>query len=139
MWTASLIVTVAALAAAGCGDSGPQRAPVTGQITWEGKPVESGTISFMTSGTAESASASAPITAGKYTIPEESGPAVGANRVEILGNQSMGKKEAGPPFPPGTMIDDTKQVLPPIYNHASKLTADIKDGENTVNFDLKPE
>jgi hypothetical protein len=93
----------------------------------------------MTTGTAESASASAPITAGKYSIPEESGPAVGPNRVEILANQSFGKKEAGMPFPKGTMVDDVRQVIPPIYNHSSKLTADIKDGENTVNFDLKPE
>ena len=37
----------AALAATGCGDSGPEMARVSGTVTYQGKPVPKGTVSFV--------------------------------------------------------------------------------------------
>src|SRR5262245_3718556 len=40
-------VSVAALALAGCGSSGPKTAPVRGTVTYKGKPVPNGTVTFI--------------------------------------------------------------------------------------------
>ena len=42
-----------------------------------------------------------------------------------------------PDEPEGTMREVTEQVLPAIYNTSSRLTLEVKEGENEGNFDLK--
>ncbi len=118
----------------GCGESGPPRGSVQGFVTWEGTPVENGTISFIPLG--DGVAASAPIVGGRYILPKDEGPAVGPNRVQILGLRSLGLREAGPPHPPGTMLEATEQIIPPEYNNSTRLSVDIQEGDNTCNFDL---
>ncbi len=36
------------------------------------------------------------------------------------------------------MVEFIEQYLPAKFNHKSELTADVKAGDNTINFDLKP-
>lgn len=98
--------------------------------------MESGTINFTSLAQGPTIAATSPIVAGKFSIPRGQGPAPGNNKVEITYLKSFGKKEAGMPFPKGTMVDDVKQVIPPEFNYQSKLVAEIKSGTNTLDFAL---
>jgi len=118
----------------GCGGS---RTSAKGTITYDGKPLEDGSISF------DPADGQGPtfggrIEAGKYEIEVPSG-AIGKKIVRIRGNRKTGKQiEAGPPTPKGTMMDEVI-FLPTVYNEKSTLTADITSGHSTpIDFDLKP-
>lgn len=126
--------------ALGCGAEykGPERGAMQGQVTLNGEPLKHGTISFVPTAGTEGPSAGSSIENGNYSIPESKGPVVGTYRIEISSFQETGKKiPAGSPFPPGTMIDETKEAIPPKYNSASELEGDVVAGENTFNFELQ--
>lgn len=123
--------------AAGCRRESVERGAVRGEVSFAGKPVERGHVVFLPQGNQPGASASAEIVGGKYELPRETGPSVGSHRVEILATRSAGKREAGTPFPPGTLVEVTEQFIPPRFNHQSVLTAEIASGDNVVDFALK--
>ncbi len=134
----SIVLAFAVLAAtlSGCGGGTP-RGAVQGTVSWQGTPIEDGTISFVSVGTgAASAAATTKIVGGKYSIPASEGPGIGSNQVQILGIKKLGQKEAGPPHPPGKMIEVTEQYIPTEYNNTSKLTFEIQAGANTADFAL---
>lgn len=133
------VVSFAALAGAmlttvGCGDAGPPRAAVQGDVSWKGAPVEDGMISFVpqTAGPAVTAK----IVGGKYALPQEEGAILATHTVQIFGIKHLGSVEAGPPLPPGTKIESTEQFIPAKFNNSSKITVDIKEGENQHDFKL---
>lgn len=128
------ILAVVTVGLVGCGGGGPPRAAVQGSVTWQGKPVENGTINFISTGTGGSASAT--IVGGKYQLSTAEGAPLGTNRVEVFGFNNLGSREAGPPHPPGTMIEATEQFIPSEYNNASKQTVEIQAGENNIDLAL---
>jgi hypothetical protein len=83
-WTAFLPVALVAIAAQGCGGSETiKKVPVTGTVTYEGKPLESGTISFYPQESRPGAgTAGAVIKGGKYAAPDVT---PGKNKVMIEG------------------------------------------------------
>lgn len=125
----------------GCGgQSGPERPAISGAVLLDGKPLESGTISFLPAPGTQGPTAGGIIEDGKYSIAAGEGAAVGMARVEIRSPRKTGKQiEVGSPTPPGTMVDETVEAVPARYNTNSTLTADIKAGDNTHDFDLKSE
>lgn len=124
---------------AGCGGpSGPERAEVFGTVTFDGEPISQGSISFLPQEGTNGPSAGGLIVDGKYDVSER-GPALGSYRVEIQSSRKTGKKiEAGPPSPPGTMIDEIEMYIPTKYNRESGLTVEVKSGRNEFNFKLEP-
>jgi len=128
---ASLLVSLLAI---GCGSSGPPRAAVQGNVTWEGESIETGTINFIPTGDGPAATGS--IQNGEYSLPKGSGPVIGECRVEIFAMKDFGLQEAGPPHPPGTKIEVVKQIIPTEYNNSSELTVSINDGDNSHDFML---
>ena len=127
------------LLALGCGSEPFQRGAVNGQVTFDGQPIANGTIVFVPTHTGPGASATGDIVAGKFTIPVKQGPSLGIHRVEVLAMRNNGKKEAGSPYPPGTLVDDIEQYIPAKYNHQSELKAEVKSSTPTINFELKPQ
>jgi len=129
-----LVFTLSALSVvflAGCGG----KTSVTGTVTFDGKPVDGGGITFFASGAREPA-ASGRIVDGKYSIPATEKLSAGVYRVEINWLKGTGKKTKNE-SDPGTESEETAQVIPAEYNTASKLSFEIKSGSNTANFDLK--
>lgn len=132
-----ILLTIVALT--GCDDSlAFQRATVSGTVTYKGKPLESGLITFMPdtemkNGQVAGRPVFLKIENGKYAVPTERGVTVGKNRVEILSYRKTGRtiKEEG------NSSDEQLQFIPDSYNTNSTLSADIKPNENTINFDLK--
>jgi hypothetical protein len=114
---------------AGC--SGSSR--LEGTVTLDGQPVDGGTISFINS-SGQNGNAGGQIQGGKYSIESKVPP--GTYKVEINWLKSTGKSIPNK-SDPGTMQDETKQVIPMEYNVQTKLTAEVKSGSNTFNFDLK--
>jgi hypothetical protein len=124
----------------GCGGgySGPARGAVQGRVMIDGAPVEEGVIAFIPAAGTSGPSAGGVVLAGNYSIPEEKGPVVGTYRVEIRASRKTDRKiEAGSPFPPGTMIDETIDLIPAKYNSASELEHEIVAGANTLDFELQ--
>lgn len=114
---------------AGCG--GPPR--LEGTVTLDGQPVDGGGITFVGTGTGGE-KASGRIDGGKYSFESKLAP--GTYKVEINWLKSTGKQIPNK-SDPGTSVDDVKQVIPMEYNSQTKLTAEIKSGSNTNNFELK--
>lgn len=127
-------LTAAMLLTVGCGDSGPPRAAVQGNVSWIGVPVEDGMISFIPKSAGPAASVK--IVGGKYTLPQEKGAILATHTVQIFGINHLKSVKAGPPHPPGTMIDATEQYIPATYNNSSKLVVEIKEGDNVHDFAL---
>ena len=131
------LACAAALAVAGCGDG---RVPVNGMVLFEGTPVEEGMI------TLEPVDGRGPttggmITGGRYDLKGEARATVGEKVVRIVALRKTGRKiPAGSPAPPGTMVDEVVQCIPPQFNDQSALRMQVAAGRsNTQDFDLKPD
>lgn len=117
----------------GCG--GPRQVAVEGDVTFDGQPIEEGSISFIPEAGTESRKASAAIIKGSYRVLAENGPLPGKFKIEISWMKKTGKKLAS--ADPGMTADETKEVIPAKYNTASTLIRDIGTGENRLDFKLE--
>lgn len=122
-------------ACAGCGDG---RVTVRGEVTFDGQPVEKGVIAF------EPADGAGPMAGGeirdgKYVLSGDSAVTPGEKIVRITGVRKTGRKvEAGPPEPPGTMVEELERYIPRQYNSQTTLTCEVTaDGRNQHDFVLE--
>lgn len=125
----SVVALLGAVALTGCGPPGIPSGTVSGTVTLEGQPVESGEISFVSSA---GAAASGSITNGQFTL-ENSLP---------TGKYAVGIAPTALTEAPGeggdTIAAPTSSV--PIGYHmpgTSGLSQDIQEGPNTITMDLK--
>ena len=116
------------VALAGCG-GGDGKGEVTGTITFEGKPVEKGAITFR-SADGKGGVEGGFIVNGKYTVKAPLGP----NKVEINGTKVIGKKRLYADKP--DTMDLTDELLPKKYNEKTELTFDVKPGAQEKDFTL---
>jgi hypothetical protein len=114
--------------AGGCG--GPAKAKVHGKVTFDGKPIASGTIEFFPlDGKGQSAGTS--ITDGMYSVDAS----IGEMRVTVSAMEVYGKHKAYD-TPDSPMIEDVRNPIPAKYNTNSELKRTLKAGDNEVNLDL---
>ncbi len=127
---------------AGCGPSRPATAPVHGRVTYQGKPVVEGTIIFQPVKGRQSIGEIAPD--GGYvltTFEPGDGALLGRHKVTIEARRisqtlagddldEEGSAGYGPPV--------VTWLVPEKYSRpdSSPLTAEVKEGENTFDFDL---
>jgi len=129
---ASVAGAVALMAVlAGCGGGKPQ-ARVTGTVTLDGKPLDTGVIHFYPQSDEGGPSASADIQAGQYQLQTGIGPM----KVVINANRVVGKRKMYD-TPDSPVVEDIRDTLPERYNMKSELKANLTPGPNGVNFDLK--
>lgn len=136
----------AVLGATGCGGGATDdlpREPAAGTVTFEGQPLENGTIQFQPASEKEGVAAGGMIAGGKFTIPRAEGPVPGKYHVAIFaaGNTSAGSAEGGGgPVTRRDMkvqIKDLRGLIPLRYNIQTELMAEVKSGEpNNYKFDL---
>jgi hypothetical protein len=117
---------------AGCGGTG--QAEVEGTVLYDGQPIKGGSIAFLPAGTDQGRAGGGTILDGRYHIPAKFGPLPGRYRVEIRWAKPTGRQFISET---GHTLDVTEEGLPEKYNDKSELTAELKSGKNTVNFDLK--
>lgn len=114
----------------GCGGGdGPETHRVTGQVTFDGQPVEDGRITFRKTG-GDGKSFSTEIKGGGYDLETEPGPMA----VEITASRLIPGKfdnSNGTPEPVGEMY------VPKKYNAATTLAAEVTpSGPNEFPFTL---
>ncbi|MCA9189227.1 MAG: hypothetical protein R3E01_21630 [Pirellulaceae bacterium] len=128
-WLAHIAVfTAFCLAISGCGSNGA--ATVEGKVTWEGQPLTEGNVRFVPAD-GKGQTASADVKDGAFTIAVPPGQW----RVEFSAPKVVGKiKMIDAPDAP--TVDDVRELLPPMYNVQSKLTADVQPGTQEIPFDL---
>lgn len=152
----ALPLALAALAllvqAPGCSDDGfGKRYSVTGTVSYDGKPLPSGTVNFIPEDP-KGQPASGTIVNGRYNLTThtpDDGALPGKYRVTISSfsgdmakvqeeaNQAAGVQHA---MPDQTAVAKAqKSLIPEKYGsfEGSGLSADVKTESNTINFDLK--
>lgn len=125
------------LALAGCGGGTSRTAPVKGKVTYKNKPVPNGTITFIPVGYGTSATGELG-SDGSYTLTtfkSGDGAIPGKHKVIIVAMQDMSARlpEERNPLPP--------PIVPSKYTSiaTTDLEVEVKEGDNTHNFDLKDE
>ncbi len=121
----------------GCSErqsEGPARSHVSGTVTFEGKPVPFGSISFVPFEGSNLPVSGAEIHEGKYDVINNGGVPVGKHRVEINGWEKA---------PQATGAADVssvniKPLIPEKFNTKSELTLTIESSSPiSKNFELK--
>ncbi|MDR1957493.1 MAG: hypothetical protein LBQ54_00315 [Planctomycetaceae bacterium] len=114
----------------GC-NRGPATARVTGMVTFGGKPLAEATVEFLPEDGSRS-SVGTTDTNGTYEL-KFSATAIGAvpGKHKVVIRTVTGETDSDNPVLP-------KEILPARYHKNSELTADLKSGKQTVNFDLEP-
>src|SRR5438128_7172076 len=126
-WPYTLGVASLLMFAFGCGDGRPTMYKVTGSVTLDGRPVESGEIIFVSidKGVAPDAGR---IDNGSYNVLVKSGK----KKVEIRASRPV---VGGKPNPMGPVYQD---YIPEKYNARTTLEANIKpDAVNHFEYQLK--
>jgi len=94
------LLAASTFALAGCGSDGPQRFRVTGEVTWQGKPVPAGMITFTPDGRKGNSGpqGAAPIRDGRFDTddPQGRGTVGGAQIIAILGYDGSEPTETDP-------------------------------------------
>ena len=120
---------------AGCGGPRDGLQAVSGEVTWGGEPLPSGTITLQP--LKEGRATGGQIEDGQFEIPASRGAKPGEYRVSIEAYLPTGKQVPSPEVP-GEMVDDVKQMIPPKYNSRTELRAQITpDGDNNFPFELE--
>jgi hypothetical protein len=133
--TACVVSLAAMLIIGGCGGSNGRQS-LEGVVTFDGKPLEKGQITFVPQAGTSGPTAGAEIIDGKFSIPAAGGPFAGKFRVEITASRPGGQKV--PDRFTGKLVDAYEQFIPSKYNAESQLEAEIKaDGPNRLEFALK--
>jgi hypothetical protein len=133
---ACLVASLCVLASA-CGQSGPAMGRVSGTVTYQGKPVTAGTVSFISTDTTRP-NANGKIGAdGSYTLQTTEpgdGAQVGDYKIVVSGKNP---DELNNPLP-GAPIK-VKSALPSKYENpdTSELKATVAPGSQTIPIELK--
>jgi len=127
---------VATLIVPGCGSSGPELAAVYGKVTYNGKPVPMGTVSFQPDAPDGRVAVGEIEPDGTYMLQTEN-PGDGAQ----LGNYHVAISAVDAPvldYIPAKPVPP-KRLVPEKYEkpETSGLTATVKSGSNDIPFDLK--
>jgi hypothetical protein len=131
----SVILTLLAVVVAGCGPGGPPRAPVSGTVTLDGKPLPRGTVQFAPDagrGTNGATGVGSIDAQGRYEIQTTGAPGaiVGFHQVGVVACEQVDLNQTS--YAPS--------LIPERYNNplASGLTAEVKKGQrNVVNLELR--
>jgi hypothetical protein len=126
-----------ALAAVGCGTSsdGLPREPISGEVQLDGRPLETGLITFTPVGGVEPV-VSGVVVDGRFALDRADGPTPGPHRVDVWAKKPTGRKLRNPDEP-GEFVEETREAIPARYNLDSQLKAEVKEGgSNHFDFEL---
>lgn len=107
--------------------------PVSGEVTFDGNPVDEGTISFEPADGIGSATGGK-ITAGKYALTDKAAPQPGKKIVRIFAVRKTGRHVTDRLT--GT-VEAVEPYIPDVYNARSILTCEVaSDGACQIDFAL---
>ena len=110
--------------------------PVSGTVSFKGKPLDQGAIQFLPLEGSPTESG-AGIKEGEYSIPAENGLAPGKYKVTVFSYDESGAKEPDTTTMPGDTVGvQFKERIPAKYNTETILKAEVVAGETNV-FDFQ--
>ncbi len=150
------VAALVVLASCSSDDSLGTRYPVYGTVTYNGNPLESGQISFVSEDLKSNIGATGQITKGSYSLSTgggDDGAQVGKYKVTITAKEDYrakakadfereaGKERESAYIPPQFVAKaeaSAKSLIPLGYGdvRTSKLTAEVKAERNKIDFDL---
>jgi hypothetical protein len=118
----------------GCGGEA-KRLAVSGEVKFQGKPLDQGAITFLADEPSLGSGGGAPIKDGRYSIPAQHGLLPGRYKVMVT---SVDPKNPAPdPDSLPGYLPVPKDRVQPKYNAQTALKADVKaEGPNTFNFEV---
>lgn len=140
-------VCFATLLCVGCGGGDdyvvPELTKVSGTVTMDGKPLEKVTVIYTPqAGTQAIGGIGVTDSSGKYTLTHKSDqPGVEPGKYDVT--FSKWAMPDGSPIPEGKTAADVeaKQMIPDVYTivtqSGSRNIAEVKAGEETIDFELK--
>jgi hypothetical protein len=123
----------------GCGDGTPRRYEITGNVRFQGQPLDEGSILFIPTDP-ELSPSGAPIRGGAYEVPKSHGLTPGVYEVRVTSGERGTdiRKELDPEQAGGEPYPIARERIPPRYNTKSELKIEVKDGGPfTFDFDLQ--
>ncbi len=125
-----LLIAMTGLAfVSGCGGDG--RLGVSGAVTVDGKPLESGVISFQPAAGNQGHSAGTGVQAGRYEIESTKGLLPGEYQVRIQAFRKTGRMVEDPQF------GQVEETVPMDFKEGSSLKATVSASEkNQIDFAL---
>src|SRR5262249_35255634 len=119
----------------GCGSVTSSGYSVSGNVAWNGQPLDEGMIQFL-SESGQGSMVGAEIRDGSYALPNPPGLAPGTYRVRINSRSGAGASPSG--IPDMHLADpNSKERIPSQYNEKSTLEAEVSaGGPKTFDFDL---
>jgi hypothetical protein len=117
----------------GCDDAETTGNPVSGTVTFQGQPLDQGSIQFLPAA-GQGTFSGGPIKDGQYKVPAKQGLEPGQYEVRI-----SSKEGGAPPSDelPGEVTQVPKERIPAQFNSRTTLTAEIKEGiENKFDFTI---
>lgn len=130
-----LITLLAILVGCGRQYNGDQRFPLSGKVTFDGQPIDYGTITFIPATGDKQRVSGGTILDGVYSVSEETGANQGDHRVEIHWFKKNGKQFLDPDTQ--IMMDKRDEGLPQKFHKNSTLKADVSATQSKFDFDLK--
>ena len=129
-----LLVLLAIIA--GCGRGGLRRLDVHGTVSYQGTPVDDGEIVFSPRASGLPMAVGT-IVGGKYGVPKQLGPALGAYEVKITAFRKTGKKVSPSPYSEQRLAaDEVEQIIPAKYNEATELRVELGADQSQYDFKL---
>jgi hypothetical protein len=136
-WRAGIAAVAAALVVCtGCG-SGSDRLPISGEVTLDGTPLDSGAIRFTSMGGEKVLATGAVVQNGEFAIPADKGLPPGTYHLEITSPDESAQPVMvrGPQGERGMPTQPDR--IPPEYNFESNKTVEVKaDEHNHFKFDI---
>lgn len=127
----ALLTSMCLVLLCGCGRSGPVDYPISGKVTWDGKPIPYGYITLTPTDVSGVAPDSGTITDGRFDFRAKPGP----KRVEVRADREVGSVDKAM----GSM--QREQYIPAHFNDKSTLTAEVPEGGKSdyeFNLTAKP-
>ncbi len=136
--TTALLTGLACLLLSGCGDKGLPSKVVHGTVTFEGKPVDLGSVRFVPIKPTRGPASVGQVVAGNYRVEARGGVVLGKHRVEVTGLKKTGRQVSGHNGLEEAMIDETVSVAPPEYaGSKSPLVFELRaDSDGQFDIDL---
>jgi hypothetical protein len=108
----------------GCGRGEADRLPVKGTVTYEGRPVDWGSIALRPARNSKGPAAGADIVDGKFEIPASAGPAQGPYTARITMVEPAATGSTAAPHPKG--IGNMKSLEAPVEIEPDRQTYDFR-------------
>lgn len=135
-WIAATVILTALLAATGCGERSGRLA-VSGEVTLDGAPLDSGSIRFTSLNREKLIASGAVIQEGAYFVPEDHGLLPGAYHIEIYSPDDKGPKVLVRQTPGGPALPVPRERIPSEYNAESEKTIEVTaESDNQFDFDI---